>query len=89
MIRYNILEIFVDIYISIFTSAHQGLVIFTLFVQYSQSDLQPLRPLCGDARAEPGTGNLEAGMNARNFPYIKYNIYTVYTSICLYVNNKM
>ena len=41
-----------------------GLVFIILFVQYSQSDLPPLRPLCGEAPgrdSKPGRADLVAG----------------------------
>ena len=44
-------------------TANLGLV-YHLFVQYSQSDLSPLRPLCGEAPgldSNPGRADLVAG----------------------------
>ena len=41
------------------TYSQPGPSFIILFLQYSQSDLPPLRPLCGEApgpRLEPGTG---------------------------------
>ena len=46
---------------------------FNLFVQYSQSDLPPLRPLCGEAPgrdSNPGRADLMAGTLTTRPPHL-------------------
>ena len=54
-----------QIYIYFFLlTANLGLVLLILFVQFSQSDLPPLRPLCSEAPgldSNPGRADLVAG----------------------------
>ena len=49
-------------------TANLGLVLLILFVQYSQSDLPPLRPLSGEdpgRDSNPGRADLETGTIGR------------------------
>ena len=55
-------------YQNIFCTAHRGLVIFALFLQYKQCDLPPLRSHCG--QAPPGRAvYIKAGTLTSTPPY--------------------
>ena len=58
-----------------------GPIFINLFVQYSQSDLLPLRPLCGEAPgrdSNPGRADLVVGTLTTGPPHLPYTMCSVH-----------